>query len=72
MLEMEPEEEEYNQAEDDYKHGHQVQIDPTRLSNLLGGEVVFADRSSEESEDKAFVAKESGGRGGPRGTSPSM
>ena len=61
--ELDDEEEDYNQAEDDYEHGHQVQLDLTRLANLLGGEVVFADRTSEESEDEASVAKESGVKG---------
>ena len=34
-------------------------LDPTRLAVVLVREVVFADRSSEESEDEASVAKES-------------
>ena len=46
MEELENEEEDYNQAEDNYEHGHQLQLDPTRLANLLGGEVVFVSRAS--------------------------
>ena len=68
MEELDNEEENVNQAQDYFEHGHQELLDPTSRAVILGGEVVFADRGSEESEDEASVSRESGVKGRPRGT----